>query len=101
MTRTSRVVLLLTVGLLVMGSERDLRRLLEVPAAEAQAPPTPLSCEDRLRASTIQLHATTVSQLRERGEAAQEIAALQKRLEQLAAEVATLKKPAEKKEEKK
>ena len=79
--------------------------LLLATVALAQAPPAPPpSCDDHLRASQIQLQATTMSQLRERGDAARELAALQKRVEQLQAEVVTLRPKKEQptpKEEKK
>ena len=64
--------------------------VVALSAAEAQAPEPPLSCSDTLRAVQINLHATTMSQLRERGEAARELAALHKRIEQLQAEVVKL-----------
>ena len=77
MTRLIRLTLIL--GLL----------LLAVPVA-AQAPGPPLSCDDHLRASQIQLQATTLSQIRERGDAARELAALHKQIEQLQAQVVKL-----------
>jgi TolA-binding protein len=64
---------------------------LAVAAAEAQTPPP--TCPDQLRAAQLQLQATVVSQLRERGDAAREIVMLQKRIEELQAEVAKLATP--------
>ena len=78
--------------------------LLLAGPVQAQAPAPPLACDDHLRASQIQLQATTMSQLRERGDAARELAALHKRIEQLQAEVVKLRpkkeQPAPKEEKK-
>lgn len=64
--------------------------LIASGVTSAQPPAPPLSCDDHLRAAQIQLQATTLSQIRERGEAARELAALHKRIEQLQAEVVKL-----------
>jgi len=57
----------------------------------ALAQPPPLSCEDQLR--TVRVYADTLSNVRQRIEldAAQTIATLLKRIEQLQAEVTALK----------
>ena len=64
--------------------------ILLVAVAGAQETVLP-ACEDQLLISQIQLQATTVSELRERRESAQEIAALRKRVNQLEIEVAKLR----------
>lgn len=75
------VLLVMTLGMLPL-------------VATAQAPPAAPACDDDLRATRIHVEAVTLSQIRERGDAARAIGALQKRLEQLAVEVETLKKAA-------
>ena len=64
--------------------------LVVIGLAGAQPPAPPLPCEDDRAATRIQLHATTMSQLRERGDFARELAATQKEITRLTAEVSGL-----------
>lgn len=54
-------------------------------------PPAGLSCEDQLREVRVNLQITTLGQIRERAEAARELAQLMKQVEALRAEQAAMK----------
>lgn len=62
-------------------------------AAQAPAPASPagLSCEDQVRETRVNLQITTLGQIRERAEAAREIAQLMKQVDALRAEAAAVK----------
>lgn len=67
-----------------------------VPAtAQAPGPPTGATCDDRLREAQVNLHLTTLGQVRERAEVAREIAQLMKRAEQFETELVAAKKALE------
>lgn len=67
-----------------------------VPAtAQAPGPPPGAVCDDRLREAQVNLHLTTLAQVRERAEVAREIAQLMKRAEQAEIELVAAKKALE------
>ena len=87
--RCGVIVILLALGFGVLMVDRT---PAQPPVAQVPGPPP--TCDDQLRAGRIQLQATTLSQLRERSEAAQALAIQEKEIERLRGELTALKKPA-------